>query len=59
MVFPDHDYPCLIAGNFNIDNPLSDPRPNFSPNDIAVSTPYYEHAVDMGFSLLNTPRVYT
>ena len=58
-MFPEHDFPCLIAGDFNIHNPLSDSLLDFSPNDIAVSAPYYKRAADMGFSLLNTPGVYT
>ena len=58
-IFPKHDFPCFIAGDFNIHNPLSGPLRDFSPNDIAVSAPYYERAADIGFSLLNTPRVFT
>ena len=58
QMFPEHDFPCLIAGDYNIHNSLSDPLHHFSPNDIAVSAPYYERTADMGFSLLNTPGVY-
>ena len=58
-MFPELDFPCLIAGDFNIHNPLSDPLRDFSSNDIAISAPYFERAADMGFSLLNTPGVYT
>ena len=58
QMFSEDDFPCLIAGDFNIHNPLSDPLRDFSPNDIAVSTYYYEPAADMGSSLLNKPRVY-
>ena len=43
----------------NIHNTLSDPLRDFSPNVIAVSASYFERAADMGFSLLNTPGVYT
>ena len=59
QMFPELDFPCLIAGDFNIHNPLSDPLRDFSPNDIAISAPYFERSADMGFSLLNTPGVYT
>ena len=57
QMFPQNDFLCLIAGDFNIYNPLSAPLCDFSLNDIAVSPPYYERAPDMGFSLLNTPGV--
>ena len=59
QMFPDHDFSCLIAGDFNIHNPLSHPLRDFCPNDVAISAPYYERAADMGFSLLNTPGVHT
>ena len=41
QMFPELDFPCLIAGDFNIHNPLSDPLRDFSTNVIAVSAPYY------------------
>ena len=59
LMFPEPDFPCLIVGDFNIHNRLSDPLRDFSPNDIAVSAPYYKLAADMGFSFLNTPRAFT
>ena len=59
QMFPELDFPCLIANDFNIHNPLSDPLWDFSPNDIAISAPYFERAADMGFFLLNTPGVYS
>ena len=59
QMFLEHDFPCHIAGDFNIHNLLSDPLREFSPKDNAVSAPYYARAADMGFSLLNTPGVYT
>ena len=59
QMFPEDDFPCLIVGDFNVHNSLSDPLHDFSPNDIAVSTSYYERSANMGFSLLNTYGVYT
>ena len=59
QMFSELDFPCLIASDFNIHTPLSDPLRDFSPNDIAISAPYFERTADMGFSLLNTPGVYT
>ena len=59
QLFLENNFPCLIAGDFNIHNPLSDPLRDFSPNDIAVSAPYYEQAAEMVFSLLHTHRVFT
>ena len=58
-MFPEYAFPCLIVGDFNIHNSLSDPLHDFSPNDIVVSAYYYELAADMGFSLLNTSGVFT
>ena len=59
QMFPELEFPSLIAGDSNIHNPLSDPLRDFSPNEIAISAPDFERGADMGFSLLNTPGVYT
>ena len=29
QMFPELDFPCLVAGDFNIHNPLSDPLRDF------------------------------
>ena len=58
-MFEEHDFPCLVAGNFNGHNPLSDPLKEYSAHEVAISTPYFDRAADLGFSLLNKPRVFT
>ena len=49
QMFTELDFPCIIAGDFNIHNPLSDPLRDFSPNDIAISAAYFEGLQTWGF----------
>ena len=53
------DFPYLVAGDFNIQNPASDPLRVFSYSEELESAPFYSLASDRGFRLLNTPGVYT
>ena len=53
------DFPYLVAGNFNIHNPATDPLRIFSYAEELESAPFYTMASDRGFRLLNTPGVYT
>ena len=53
------DFPFLVAGDFNIHNPAADPFRLPSRKEDAMSSPYYDLASDLGYSLLNTPGVYT
>ena len=57
---PDVDFPCLAARDFNIHNCAVDPLRviSRSPEEKA-STPYFDRATDLAYSLLNTPGVYT
>ena len=57
--FQQVDFPYLVAGDFNIDNPASDPLRIFSYSEELESAPYYSMASDRGYRLLNTPGVYT
>jgi len=57
--FQDHDFACLVVGDFNAHNPLSDPLREYSAHEVAISAPYIDRAADLGFSLLNTPGALT
>ena len=56
---PDLDFPCLVAGDFNIHNHALDPLRVISRSEVKASTPYFDLATDLAYSLLNTPGVYT
>ena len=55
----DVDFPCLVAGDFNIHNPAADPLRVSSRSEENTSAPYFNRASDLAYSLLNTPGVYT
>ena len=52
-------YPYLVAGDFNIHNAATDPSRLLSVKEEKESAPYFGLATDLGFTLLNTPGVYT
>jgi len=55
----DLEYPYLGAGDFNIHNGATDPsRVPFSKEE-RESAPYFDRATDLGYTLLNTPGIYT
>ena len=55
----DLDYLYLVAGHFNIHNSATDPSRLLSSKEERESAPYFDLAADLGFTLLNTPGVYT
>jgi len=55
----DLDHPYLVAGDFNIHNAATDPSRLLSTKEENESTPYFDQATNLGFSLLNTPGIYT
>ena len=57
--FQHVDFPYLVAGDFNIHNPATDPLRIFSYSEELESAPFYSMPSDRGFRLLNTPGVYT
>ena len=57
--FQQVDFPYLVAGDFNIHNPATDPLRIFSYSEELESAPFYSMASDRGFRLLNTRGVYT
>ena len=59
IIFPSSPLPTLTLGDLNIHHPTADPLRSFKEDEIATSTPYFDRATDLGFSLLNTPGVCT
>ena len=56
---PDVAFPCLATGNFNRHNHAVDPLRVISCSEEKASTPYFNRATDLAYSLLNTRGVYT
>ena len=59
IIFPSSPLPTLTLRDLNIHHPTADPLKAFKEHEIATSTPYFDRATDLGFSLLNTPGVIT
>ena len=59
VVFPRSDTLTLTLGDVNIHHPTSDPLWVFKEDEIATPAPYFDRATELGFSLLNTPGVFT
>jgi len=59
IIFPSSPLPTLTLGDLNIHHPPADPLRVFKEDEIATSSAYCERARDIGFSLLNTPGVFT
>ena len=55
----NHDFPYLVAGDFNIHNPATDPLRVISCTEERASAPYFDQATELGYTLLNTPGVFT
>jgi hypothetical protein len=49
----------MVLEDFNIHNPISDPERDFISNKLSHFNPYFLTALDIGYSLLNTPGSYT
>jgi len=58
-LFPQHDFPTLVLGDFNIHHSASDPTRLLFDHDQFISSPYFDRASAVLFSLLNTPGIYT
>ena len=56
---PDVDFPCLVAGDFNIHNHAADPLRITTRSEKKTSAPYFNRATDLVYSLLNTAGIYT
>jgi hypothetical protein len=49
----------MVLGDCNIHNPISDPKKDFTSNELSLSNPYFLTVLDTSYSLLNTPGWYT
>lgn len=58
LVFPCLPHPTLTLGDLNLHHPTTDPLSSFKQDDLASSTPNFDMATELGFSLLNPPGVY-
>ena len=56
---PDLDFPCLVAGDFNIHIQAADPLRVIFLSEESASAPYFACATDLAYTLLNNPGVYT
>ena len=59
IIFPASSLPTLTLGDLNIHHPTADPLRVFKEDEIATSSPYFDRATELGFSLLNVPGVFT
>jgi len=59
IIFPASSLPTLTLGDLNIHHPIADPLRTFKEDELATSSPYFDRATELGFSLLNTPGVFT
>ena len=57
--FVNSGFPYLVAGDFHIHNPAVDPFSILPSSEELESAPYFNNATNCGFSLLNTPGIYT
>jgi len=59
VLFPESPLPTLTLGDLNIHHPTADPLRVFKEDEITTSTPYFDKATELGFTLLNVPGVFT
>ena len=59
IIFPLSPLPTLTLGDLNIHHPTADPLRVFKEDEIATSSPYFDRATELGFTLLNVPGVFT
>jgi hypothetical protein len=59
LLFPKCPVPTLVVGDFNIHHVLLDPSRAHNSAERRIADPYIDLALEEGFSVLNTPGVYT
>jgi len=59
IIFPASPLPTLTLGDLNVHQPTADPLRVFNEYELATSTPYFDTATHLGFTLLNVPGVFT
>jgi len=55
IIFPESPLPTLMLGDLNIHQPTADWLRIFKEDELTTSTPYFDRATDLGFTLLNVP----
>ena len=58
-LFPDTSIPLLVVGDLNIDNPLADPLHSSLSQEVSSSAAYFTLDALGGFTLINSPGVYS
>jgi len=58
LIFPLLSHLTLTLGDVNLHHPTSDSLRNFKEDGQATSTPYFDRATELSFSLLNPRGVY-
>jgi len=58
-LFQNNHFPTLVVGDLNIHHPAAKPLRTFDSREYSLSHPYYNHASECGYSLLNQPGLYT
>jgi len=58
-LFQGNPFPTLVVGDLNIHHPAADPLCKFDSREFSLSHPYYDHASECGYSLLNQQGLYT
>jgi len=59
IIFPVSALPTLTLGDLNIHHPTADPLRTFKEDEIATASPYFDRAMELGFTLLKVPGVLT
>jgi len=59
LIFPVLPDSLLTLRDVNIHHPTTDPIQSFKEDELATSIPCFDRATELGYCLLNTPRVYT
>ena len=59
IIFPAAPLPTLTLGDLNIHHSTSDHLRVCKKDELATSAPYFDRATKLGYSLLNTPGVFT
>ena len=55
IIFPESPLLTFMLGDRNIHHPTADPLRVFTEDELATSTPSFDRATDLGFTLLNVP----
>ena len=59
LALPSTAFPTLVVGDFNIHHPSADPIRRHNSSELKAPFPYFSRAAELGYTLLNTPGVYT